>query len=94
MPTQLVLYPAMPNPFAGATTIRYYVPVDDGELTIGIYDVTGRLVSALRADGSPGPHEALWDGRDDSGRAVASGVYFVRASFVGRAAESTVVLMK
>jgi len=94
VPAQLVLYPARPNPFAGTTSIRYHVPVGAGGLTIGVYDVGGRLVRTVRADGSPGPHEVSWNGRDDAGRAVASGVYFVRAQTEGTTEQSAIVLIR
>lgn len=93
-PRRLTLFPARPNPFAGTTTIRYNAPVDARTLEIGIYDVSGRLVRTVSADSSPGPHEATWDGRDELGSPVASGVYFVRASCDGQCADSTVVLLR
>jgi YVTN family beta-propeller protein len=72
-----------PNPLTSETTIRYSVPVS-GEVNVSIYDVRGRLVATLE-DGQrvAGAHEIVWRGVSDSGREVASGVYFVRAS-VGR----------
>ena len=49
-------------------------------MTLGVYDVAGRLVRTL-LDGAhreAGPHAAVWDGRDDGGRGAAAGVYFYR----------------
>lgn len=94
VPTQLVMYPATPNPFAGTTNIRYHVPAGAGQLEIGIYDVAGRLIRTVRCDATPGPHETAWDGRDEGGRSVASGVYFIRARVADGTTESAVVLVR
>ncbi|MBD3348785.1 MAG: T9SS type A sorting domain-containing protein, partial [Candidatus Eisenbacteria bacterium] len=65
-----------PNPFNPVTSIAYHVP-QKSEVSIRVYDVTGRLVRTL-VDGmeAPGVHEAVWDGRSDRGESVGSGVYF------------------
>ena len=49
------------------------------DVKLEIYGLDGRRVAVL-VDGTRGPgrHEALWEGRDDTGRPVASGVYFAR----------------
>ncbi len=65
-----------PNPFYADTRIKYYV-ADASHVTIRIYDLQGELVRTL-PDGSQveGERYVDWDGRDDSGATVASGVYF------------------
>ena len=78
--TRSRLLAARPNPFNPATTVAYEVAAGcRGDVELAIYDVSGRLVRTL-VDGpvGPGRHAARWDGRDDEGRACASGVYFVR----------------
>lgn len=75
-----------PNPFNPATTIRFEVPGSVGRgaagavpVTLAVYDVRGRLVRTLVADRrAPGRYEAAWDGRNDGGRRVSSGIYFYR----------------
>ncbi len=74
-----------PNPFNPETTIRFHLPeYDSGGLDLSIYDLSGRLIRTLRNEGSdrsacaPGWHEERWNGRDDRGGMVASGVYFSR----------------
>jgi len=67
-----------PNPFNPVTTIDYSIsqktPVD-----LTIYDVTGRRVRSLvREKQFPGGYSVTWDGRNDGGRPVATGVYFYR----------------
>ncbi|HEX7880839.1 MAG TPA: FlgD immunoglobulin-like domain containing protein, partial [Candidatus Eisenbacteria bacterium] len=55
------------------------VLAEPGPVTVDLFDVTGRKVKTLiTGDLSAGTHELSWDGRDDAGRAVASGLYFYR----------------
>jgi len=69
-----------PNPFNPSTTIRYYNPAA-GPLEIAVFDLVGRRVrTLLRATCPLGAGAVRWDGRDDSGRALGSGVYHVQAS--------------
>lgn len=66
---------AYPNPFNPVTSIGYTM-VTGGFAEIAIYDVRGRLVRTLvSGNAAVGYNEAVWDGRDDSGGRVASGVY-------------------
>ena len=76
---EVKLYPAIPNPFNPSTTISYYLPVA-GEVALEIYDSSGRLISRLldRVNKPKGMHEIEWNGIDEHGKAVASGVYFYR----------------
>jgi hypothetical protein len=67
-----------PNPLTGSTTISYSLPVG-GSVTIEVYDINGRIVAGLvNADKAAGFHGVVWDGRDTTGGAAASGVYFCR----------------
>jgi hypothetical protein len=81
--TQSTLLQNFPNPFSPATVVRYSVPTD-GPVSVVIYDVQGRRVRTL-ADGfkSAGSYEDEWDGRDDSGQQVTSGVYFYQLNVGG-----------
>jgi len=78
LPGELALAGIHPNPFRFDTVIEYTLPADL-DVSIAIYDVTGRTVRHL-VDGRQraGRQRARWSGRDDSGRPVSSGVYFVR----------------
>jgi hypothetical protein len=71
-----------PNPFNPSTSILLDLP-ERGDVRIAVYDVIGREVAVLM-DGQAGPGRSAvqWDGRDARGRAVASGVYLVRATAV------------
>ncbi|MFQ5652442.1 MAG: FlgD immunoglobulin-like domain containing protein [bacterium] len=64
-----------PNPFNPATTIPFTVP-EAGDVTLSIYDIGGRQIRNLvRGRMSAGQHKVAWDGRDDAGRTVASGMF-------------------
>jgi hypothetical protein len=75
---RLALRTAQPNPFRGSTRIRYAVP-RAGTGSVRILDVRGRVVRTLHEGPLPAGEGAVaWDGRDDSGRKAASGVYWSR----------------
>jgi len=77
-PIRLSLAQNAPNPFNPATTIRFALP-REGSIRLAVYDVNGRLVRTLVGRTFlSGHHEVVWDGCDDNGRAVASGVYVYR----------------
>jgi hypothetical protein len=79
VPAQAALYQNTPNPFNPVTTIRYDVPAGGAIVDLAVYDVAGRLVKQLAAGfQQPGAKTAVWDGRNDSGQQVATGVYFYR----------------
>ena len=68
----------VPNPFNPSTMIRFELASNE-HVRLEIYDVAGRLVRRLLDERrAPGYHEVPWDGRDNNGAAVGSGVYFVR----------------
>ncbi len=75
----LVLYQNYPNPFSPSTTVRYYLP-EESKVTLSVYDLSGELISRLiSGETKPrGFHTMEWDGKDEDGRRVASGVYFYR----------------
>jgi len=84
----------VPNPFNPTTTIRFTV-AEKGNVSLSIFDASGRLVRSL-VDGvsEAGSQEITWDGRDNSNRPVSSGVYFYRLS-AGKFNESKkMVLLK
>ncbi|HPD71743.1 MAG TPA: C25 family cysteine peptidase [Candidatus Krumholzibacteria bacterium] len=87
VPSIFTVMPPHPNPFNPVTTLRLYVaPGPDRRLDVAVYDLRGRRIRQLHAgDAAAGWHDLTWDGRDDTGRGQASGVYFVRAQ---QAAES------
>ncbi|MFC1608084.1 M14 family zinc carboxypeptidase [Candidatus Latescibacterota bacterium] len=80
-PTPLsILFPNYPNPFNNETAIRYLVS-EQTPVNINIHNITGQLVRTLENDpASPGYHDTVWDGHDNSGRLLESGVYFATFS--------------
>ena len=67
-----------PNPFNPATTIRFNL-ADAQTVNLTVYSVDGRQIASLVDEAMPaGQHEAIWMGRDDSGRLVAAGTYLYR----------------
>jgi hypothetical protein len=69
-----------PNPFNPTITLHLIVPPPGSkEVSVDLFDIRGRRVrQLLQGQLAPGPHHLIWDGRDTSGRALASGVYVYR----------------
>ena len=73
----------VPNPAAGPVRIVCTSP-RAGEAELAVFRVDGRRVRTIASGAwSAGPHELVWDGRDDAGREVAPGVYLVRVTVPG-----------
>jgi hypothetical protein len=95
LPTALRLHPARPSPFSGRTELRLDVPAHAGRVELAIYNVRGQLVRTLATGGvEPGRRVFAWDGTDDIGRPVASGIYFARCRCDEGTAARKVVLMR
>lgn len=78
IPEDYLLGQNYPNPFNPETTIRFQLP-ESQQVALRIYDIQGRLVRVLAAHTfEAGEHQLRWDGRNDQGVSVASGVYFYR----------------
>jgi hypothetical protein len=94
IPQVSVLYGNYPNPFNPRTRIAFALPTSE-HVRLSIYDTTGRLVRTL-ADRSfgAGPHELPWDGTNDAGEPVGSGIYFYRLEAGARSHDDKMVLMK
>jgi len=71
---------ATPNPFTGGLTFSFSVEADGVEpVRVTLFDLSGRLIRAVAdVEMTSGDHELNWDGRDDRGAAVGSGIYFAR----------------
>lgn len=76
IPRQLTLYQNYPNPFNNSTQIRFSTSKIE-EVTLKIYNVSGRLVKVVLDDvlKGTGQHTVFWDGTDYNGKKVASGIY-------------------
>jgi flagellar hook assembly protein FlgD len=68
-----------PNPFNAVTTLRFSVP-EESAVSIVIYDLLGQKVATLSDNTiyGAGNHALIWDGRDNLGKMMSTGVYFYR----------------
>ena len=91
---RVILYQNHPNPFNPKTSIGYYLP-ERSSVTLSIYNVSGELVRTLvNGVQEKGHHEARWDGRDERGRPMSSGVYFYTLKAHKRRITKKMVLLK
>ncbi|MGD9141568.1 MAG: FlgD immunoglobulin-like domain containing protein [bacterium] len=67
-----------PNPFTSSTTVTFALP-EASSVSLEVYDLAGRKVRTLSAGRrGAGTHRVTWDGTNESGRRVASGIYFLK----------------
>jgi len=86
------LHPAYPNPFNAQTAIIYELP-SPSHVRLSVYDVLGRRLKVLLDEEQrAGVYEVQWDGRDEMGQPLASGVYVCRME-AGRFRSSRKLLM-
>lgn len=83
-----------PNPFKPPTAIPFVVP-EKTPVSLSVYDVAGTLVRVLvNSPLEAGPHEAIWNGRDEAGRDVSTGIYFCRLQAGSETMSRKMVLLK
>ncbi|MCZ6766301.1 MAG: aryl-sulfate sulfotransferase [bacterium] len=83
-----------PNPFNPKTVISYQLP-EAGFVELMVYDAGGRLVRTLVQENMPaGAKEVTWDGHDDAGNQVSSGVYFYRLTVGTQTLTRKMVMIK
>jgi hypothetical protein len=76
VPELAVLHRPLPNPFGASTAFRFELS-RSAEVTFSVFDVAGRRVRVLAEGVRPGGlNEIVWDGKDDHGTRVSSGIYF------------------
>ena len=94
VPGTLLLAQNAPNPFRATTSLQFSIP-EESPVSLAIYNIAGRKVAELLNRSLPaGSHTVRWDGRDASGRAVASGVYLYRLQAGGESATKEMVLRR
>ena len=85
---------ASPNPFNPLTRV-FFTVADSRRVELAVYDLRGRRVRELTRDVWPaGRHEVPWNGRDDRGRELASGIYLVRLQAGSESAVAKVTLVR
>jgi len=83
-----------PNPFNPTTTISFSLP-SEMACNLDIYNIRGQRIKTLLSEKmSSGKHHIVWDGKDDAGRTVSSGIYFYRMSTPNKTLTSKMLLMK
>jgi len=93
-PLALALAQNHPNPFNPKTTIRFALPAA-GPVELAVYDATGRRVRTLLSGPQPaGTHHVVWEGKDDGGHPLASGVYLYRLETEERVLSRKMLLLK
>ncbi len=93
-PTVLELDQNHPNPFNPSTTIRYYLP-DKSGIRLEVYDVSGkRVVCLVDSQKDRGAHTIEWNGKDQQGNAVGSGIYFYRLTVGEQTISKKMVLLR
>ncbi len=94
IPTLTMLNPAYPNPFNPQTNISFDLKTDSF-VNITIYNAKGgRVLTLTSKEWNAGKHHLVWNGKDDQGRTVSSGVYFYRMTAGKYKATQKVVLLK
>jgi len=77
-PTAFTLNQNYPNPFNPTTTLRYGVP-EASAVSLIIYDIRGNVVRTMQSETRPaGWYEVVWNGLDDAGQPVSTGLYLTR----------------
>ncbi len=90
----LRLNPAQPNPFNPTTRLSFNLPTASNA-TLAIYDIAGRLQKTLHTGRlAVGNHELEWNGRDDRGAELPSGIYFARLAAEGASRSQKLNLLK
>jgi hypothetical protein len=83
-----------PNPFNPRTEIIYSLP-SDAEVTLTVYNILGReVIRLVEGVKTAGEHRIEWDGRDDTGREVASGIYLYRLQADAASTTKKMILLK
>jgi len=94
LPHSFRLYQNCPNPFNPTTEIRFDLPVPS-HVWLDVYNLLGRRVRSLvDTYMDAGNHRVEWDGTDDAGESVASGIYFYRVETGAGAATRKMLLLK
>ena len=96
LPRKFSLSQNYPNPFNPMTSIEFAVPLGKSKyVRLNIYDLRGALVRTLVDEVyNPGVHSALWDGTDETGKKVSSGVYIFRLQAGGFTKTRKMLLMR
>lgn len=98
-PWRFMLDQNYPNPFNPTTTISYEIPDGSGEVhyvELAVFDIRGKLAKTLLNDEEleSGRHSVVWDGRNEKGEVVPSGVYFYKLKCGGSSSTMKMTLIR
>lgn len=83
-----------PNPMHRVSSIRYEIP-RTSQITLSVYNITGQKVRTLvKGKKKAGDYTAIWDGRDDNGKQVASSTYFYRLEVDGKTMTKKAIVLR
>jgi len=93
-PDDFYLFPNYPNPFNPVTTIRFSLPVNS-KVILNVYDINGRKIrTLLNQKKAAGFYEIKWDGKNDQGANVASGLYLYQLKTSGKVLSRKMLLLR
>jgi hypothetical protein len=89
-----VEFSAYPNPFNPTTTISFTI-VNDGFVSLDIFNIRGQKIKSLVSENkATGNHSVVWNGTDNSGQSVGSGIYFYRITTDNFTSTKKMILLK
>ncbi len=95
LPTHLVMHAPSPNPFNPQVTLRFDLPRATDLVVLEVFDVAGRRVRSFLATSLPaGSNSFTWNGTDDGGRKMSSGMYLARLRAGGEQATHRLMLVE
>jgi hypothetical protein len=93
LPTEYALSQNFPNPFNPSTSFALSLP-EASDYSLRVFNITGQLVKSYSGHLEAGVHTITWDGRNDQGSSVASGVYFYKAEAKGFTETRKMMMLK
>jgi hypothetical protein len=93
LPTEYALSQNFPNPFNPSTSFALSLP-EASDYSVRVFNITGQLVKSYSGHLEAGVHTIVWDGRNEQGSSVASGVYFYKAEASGFAETRKMMMLK
>ncbi len=94
VPENPILKPNFPNPFNSSTVISFQL-MEKQQVRLDVYNIYGEHIQTLKAENLfPGTYSVIWDGRNDSGNQVSSGIYFIRLKTGNFSATRKIILMR
>ena len=92
--TNFVIYPNYPNPFNSSTVIQFYLSAA-AKVKLTIYNLLGQEIKTLIDEKMlAGDHLRVWDGRNDFGEEVASGIYYYRLTITDQSKTNKMILIR